>query len=192
MNLVARVIGIILRPDFEWLAIEREPGGVKNLILGYVAILALIPAVCGFIGGSLVGVTVSAGTFRTPMVTGAINAVLGYILTFVIVYLVALAIDLLAPVFKAQRHFASAFKLSVYSFTPAWLAGIFLLIPGLRFLTILGLYGLYLLWTGLPPLMRTPQNRAFLYAAAVVICALVITIILAVVQGSVSSLVRFG
>lgn len=190
MNLVARVIGIILRPDSEWLLIEREPEGVKNLFLRYVAILALIPAICGFIGGSIVGVTVSAGTFRTPMATGAINAVLGYVLTFVIVYLVGLAIDLLAPFFKAQRHFANALKLSVYAFTPAWLAGIFLLIPGLRFLTILGLYGLYLLWTGLPPLMRTPQNKAFLYAASVVACALAITIVLAIVQGSVSSLAQ--
>jgi hypothetical protein len=67
-----------------------------------------------------------------------------------------------------------------------------LLIPGLRFLTILGLYGLYLLWTGLPPVMRTPPSKAFLYAASVVVCALVITIILAIIQGSVSSLARFG
>lgn len=192
MNLLQRVIGIVLRPDSEWRVIEGEPESAKTLFLHYVAILALIPAICGFVGSSIIGVTVSAGTFRVPIGVGAINAVLSYVLTFVIVYLVALVIDLLAPVFNAERHFASALKLSAYSLTPAWLAGFFLLIPGLRFLTILGLYGLYLLWTGLPPLMRTPPSKAFLYAASVVVCALVITIILAIIQGSVSSLARFG
>ena len=44
----------------------------------------------------------------------------------------------------------SAFKLAVYAYTPAWLAGIFLLVPGLHFLVMLGLYGLFLLFKGMP------------------------------------------
>ena len=36
--------------------------------------------------------------------------------------------------FGGRADFDSAFKLAVYSFTPVWLAGIFLLVPGLRFL----------------------------------------------------------
>jgi hypothetical protein len=108
MNLLQRVIGIVLHPDSEWRVIEGEPESAKTLFLHYVAILALIPAICGFVGSSIIGVTVSAGTFRVPIGVGAINAVLSYVLTFVIVYLVALVIDLLAPVFNAERHFASA------------------------------------------------------------------------------------
>jgi len=95
---------------------------------------------------------------------------------------VALIIDALAPRFGAQKSFPNALKLAVYSHTPAWLAGIFLLVPGLSFLTILGLYGFYLLWTGLPPLMRTPREQALPYAAAVVVCALVLAIVLGVIQ----------
>ena len=38
-----------------------------------------------------------------------------------------------------------AFKLAVYSYTPVWLAGIFLLLPGLRFLIVPSFYGVYLL-----------------------------------------------
>jgi hypothetical protein len=71
--------------------------------------------------------------------------------------------------------------LSVYSHTPLWLAGIFLLIPGLNFLLILGLYGLYLLWTGLPLLMRVPDEKALSYAAIVTACALVPAVVLAIV-----------
>ena len=44
-----------------------------------------------------------------------------------------------------SEDFDSAFKLAVYSYTPVWLAGIFLLLPGLRFLILLGFYGAYVL-----------------------------------------------
>lgn len=182
MTLIERVKNIILNPDREWPVIEREPADARGLLIGYVAVLAAIPAVAGFIGTSLVGVSVSAGTFRVPFVMGLLNAAISYAFSFVLVYVVALIIDWLAPVFRAMRSFPHALKLSAYSFTPSWLAGIFLLIPGLRFLTILGLYGLYLLWTGLPPLMDAVRDRSLLYAAAVVFAALIVTVGLALIQ----------
>lgn len=182
MTLIERVKNIILNPDREWPVIEREPADARGLLIGYVAVLAAIPAVAGFIGTSLVGVSVSAGTFRVPFAMGVLNAVISYAFSFVLVYVVALIIDWLAPVFRAMRSFPHALKLSAYSFTPSWLAGIFLLIPGLRFLTILGLYGLYLLWTGLPPLMDAARDRSLLYAAAVVFAALIVTVGLALIQ----------
>jgi hypothetical protein len=97
---------------------------------------------------------------------------------------VALIIDALAPTFGAQKNFPNALKLAVYSYTPGWVAGIFLLIPGLSFLTVLGLYGLYLLWLGLPPLMRSPPEKALGYAAAVVVCAIILAIVLGAIQAA--------
>ena len=73
-------------------------------------------------------------------------------------------------------------KLSAYSFTPTWLAGIFLLMPGLRFLAILGLYAIFLLWRGLGPLMRVPKDKTLLYTAAVVVSALLVTFALAMIR----------
>ena len=190
MNLIERVKNILISPDAEWPVIAEEPGDVTTLFTRYVAILAAIPAVCGFIGGSIIGMTVSVGTFRVPILAGLINMVLGYVFSFVIVYAVALIIDVLAPSFRAERNFSAALKLTVYSFTPVWLAGIFILIPGLRFLSILGLYGLYLLWTGLTPLMKAPRDRSFFYALCVVLAAIIVTVALAIVQGTVASIPR--
>src|SRR5262249_61309694 len=96
----------------------------------------------------------------SPVFSGLVSAVVGYLMTFVVVFIVALIVDALAPTFGAQKNFPNAFKLVVYSYTPAWLAGIFLLVPGLRLLTILGLYGLYLLWLRPPPLMQAPRGKA--------------------------------
>jgi sterol desaturase/sphingolipid hydroxylase (fatty acid hydroxylase superfamily) len=168
----------LLTPQTEWPVIAREPGDVSVLFTRYVAILALIPAVAGFIGTSLVGSYVR-------FFPGLISAIVGYVMTFVVVYVVALIVNALAPTFDAQKNFPNALKLTVYSYTPGWLAGIFLLIPGLSFLTILGLYGLYLMWLGLPPLMQAPRDKALPYAAAVVVLAVIIAIVIGAIQAAI-------
>ncbi len=56
------------------------------------------------------------------------------------------------------------FKVAAYSSTPAWLAGFFWIVPIFAFLSVVGLYGLYL---GLPLLMRAPVERAWAYTAVV-------------------------
>jgi Yip1 domain len=169
MNLVERVKGIILTPKTEWPVIAGEQGDAAYLFRNYVAILAAIPAVCGFIGAVLIG---------APIIAALIGAVIRYLLAFVAVYVVALIVNALAPTFASEKNFESALKVTVYSYTPSWLVGVFLLIPGLRFLTILGLYGLYLLWLGLPPVMKTPPDKAIWYTVVIVICAIVISILL--------------
>lgn len=190
MNLILRIKNILLKPYEEWLVIDRESGDPVYLFSRYVAILALIPAIAGIIGGSVIGVTVPAGTFRVPLFIGILNGAISYLFTFVIVYSVALVIDGLAPTFGTERHLPSAMKLAAYSFTPAWLAGIFLLLPGLRFLTVLGLYSIYILWVGLGPLMRAPKDKSLLYTITVVVAGLVIIVALAAVQGVIADLPR--
>ena len=100
MNLVARVQAILLNPKTEWPVIEREPGEVGFLFTNYVAILAAIPAVCGFVGTSIVGV----GGYRAGLFSGLLGAIVGYILAFVGVYVMALIIDALAPSFNGQKN----------------------------------------------------------------------------------------
>ena len=178
MDIVERVKAILLTPKSEWLVIEREPGDPAYLFMNYVAILAAIPAVCGFIGRSIIGTSLPlVGTVRVGLAAGLASAILHYLLAFVTVYVVALIIDALAPTFDAQKNQPNSLKLAVYSMTPAWLAGVFSLIPGFRSLGVLGLYGLYLLWVGLEPLMDAPKEKTIGYAGAVVVCAIVITLV---------------
>ena len=95
------------------------------LITGYVAILAAIPAVCGFIGTSIVGI---AG-YRTPFIAGVLSAIVGYVVTLVGVFIVAFVIDALAPTFGGRKDFVSAMKVAAYAPTAAWLASVFMLFP---------------------------------------------------------------
>jgi len=168
MHLFGRIRAILLTPTSEWLVIGRDAGAVSGLMLRHVAILSLIPAMARLAGASLVG-------GYAPISSSLIGAIAIYVASFAIVGVVALAIDMLAPLFGAQRNFVGALKLAAYSCTPVWLAGIFLIVPGLSFLILLGLHGTYLLSAGLPALMKAPATQARGYAAVVSGCALVFT-----------------
>jgi hypothetical protein len=183
MNIVARTHGILTNPPAEWSRIAGEPGDVIQLLISYVVPLAVIPALSGFFGACLVGVVVpGVGTVRAPVLQGFLGATFGYVTACAIVLFLGLVIDLLAPVFNSRRDFERAFRLAVYSYTPFWLAGVFLLAPGLRFLIVLSVYGAYLLWKGLPRLMGTPKSKVTAFAAVVVGCAAALTLIVAAVQ----------
>ena len=190
MNLIERVKAILLTPKTEWPVIEREPGDAAYLFTNYVAILAAIPVVCGFIGMSLIGVSTMVGTMRVGIVSGLVWAVVQYLLTFVMVYVTAFIIDALAPTFGGRKNFDNALRLAAYFPTPFWILGLFALIPALSFLQILGLYGFYLLWTGLPPLMNASQEKSLIYTAAIIVAAIVIYVVIGVLVGGIIGLPR--
>jgi hypothetical protein len=182
-----RIKNILVDPRSEWPLIAIEPGNPWRLML-YVAVLAAIPVIAGYIGATYVGVQVSAGRFHDTPLVALFKSSVSYVFSFVIVGLTALVIDLLAPLFKAHGNFRNALKLAVYSYTPVWLIGIVLVVPGLRFLTILGLYALRLLWTGLPPLMGAPRAKVLGYAVAVCLAGFFIVFVMAVIQSAITTL----
>ncbi|HLH98401.1 MAG TPA: Yip1 family protein [Xanthobacteraceae bacterium] len=171
----ARRVGAILaRPEAEWAVIAGEQLTAAALFVRYIAILAVIPALGRAIGASLVG-------GYAPILPSLAGALVIYASGFVIVYGLAFLVDALAPRFGARRDFSRALDLMVYAATPVWLAGIFLVVPGLSFLMIFGIYALYLAWSGLPVLMRAPPERSLAYTGAIASAALVAVIIVGVI-----------
>lgn len=188
MDMLDRVKKICLSPQTEWPVIAAEATPTASLITGYVLPLAAVGAVAGFIGGSLVGQSLPfiGGTYRTPLATGLGLACFAVVAAVIGVFLISLIIDALAPTFGAEKNSAQALKVAVYSFTPAWVAGVFQILPALGILALLGaLYGLYLLYLGLPRLMKCPEDKAVGYTAVVVICAVVVGLVLAAIGGTI-------
>jgi hypothetical protein len=185
MDLTTRAKNIILTPNTEWPVIAQEQTPTGTLISGYVAPLAAISAIAGFIGGSFVGTTVPfLGTYRAPIMTGLVSAILVFVMSIVAVFILSFIIDALAPTFGAQKNSSQAMKVAVYSYTPAWIAGVLNILPPLSVLGILaGLYGIYLLYLGLPHLMKAPQDKAVPYTAVVVVCAIVLSMVAAIIGG---------
>jgi hypothetical protein len=189
MNLVDRVKNICLTPATEWQVIAGEQASAGTLIPGYVVPLAGISAVAGLIGGSLVGTTLPfVGTFRVPIAMGLAAAVVTFVMAIVSVFIISLIINALAPTFGAEKNSEQALKVAVYSFTPAWVAGVLQILPMLGILVLLAsLYSLYILYLGLPRLMKCPPEKAIGYTAVVVICAIVLSVVVASVTGMITA-----
>jgi hypothetical protein len=184
MNLVERAKHLVLQPKDEWRKIDAEPQTVQGLYTGYVMILAAIPAVCAFVGLSLVGIGIFGATYRVPIASSLAHAVVSYLLSLGSVYLLALLIDALAPHFGGQKNFMQALKVSAFTPTPAWIAGVFSLIPSLSIIgALLALYSLYLLYVGLPILMKTPEDKTIPYIVVVIIVALVLYVVIGALLG---------
>ena len=119
MNVIRRVRAIVVDPRAEWPRIEHEPGDAVSLFLQYVAVLALIPALAGFIGAVLVGAAYPVvGTLRSPIIPALFGAIFGYVASFVVVLLLALIVDTLARRFGGQEEFrqrAQACSLFLYA-----------------------------------------------------------------------------
>lgn len=183
MNLVERVKRILLSPRTEWEVIDAESTTPAQLYTGYIVPLAAIGPIAQLIGYSVFGISVPfVGTYRVPLGSAITSAIIAYVMALAMPYLLALIIDALAPTFNGQRSQIQALKVAAYSSTASWVAGIFALIPGLRLLTILGVYSLFLLYLGLPVLMKSPKEKAIGYTAVVIVAAIVLFILVGVIS----------
>jgi len=185
MSLVERAKNICLTPKTEWPVIANEFSSTTGVISGYVVPLALIGPIAGFIGGSLIGQSLPfIGTYRVSLVAGLSLAIFSFVMAIVGVFIISFIINALAPSFGGEKNSQQALKVAAYSYTPAWIAGVFQILPLLGILALLGaLYGLYLLFLGLPRLMKCPEDKALGYTAVVVVCAIVLSVAISAIGG---------
>ena len=190
MALQQRVIGILTRPADEWRVIQSEPATVEGLVRNYAAPLAAIPAICRFIGFSLLGFSVPFfGAVRIGIVRSFVGAVVSWVLVLVGAWIAAIVIEKLAPTFKSQGSTAQALKLVVCSMTPVWVAGVLNLVPWLSVLTVIAaLYSVYLFYLGLPIIMGTPSDKVIPYMLVSAFVIIVVSSILSAITGSVAGI----
>ena len=181
MNIVERVKNILVTPKTEWDVIAAEATPPKQLILSYVLPLAAIAAIAGFISYSLIGMSMFGVTVRTPIVWGIVMIVYQIVMAVVSIFILGFIIDALAPSFGGQKSMDQAVKVAAYSYTPGWLGAVLGIIPWIGWLLglIAALYGLYLLFLGLPKLMKNSPDKTIVYEIVVVVVAIVVGFVIA-------------
>ncbi len=186
-NLQARVTNILMKPKQEWPVIAAEPKDIAALYSKYIVLLAAIPAVCNMIGSVVIGISVPfLGRYRVGIGYALTYAIMQYVLTLVGVYVSAFVVAKLAPSFQSEPDVAQAAKLMAYSWTPAWVAGVLLLLPALAPLAALAsLYGIYLMYVGVGPVMKTPQDKAIVYLVVSAIVLIVVYFIIGLITAAV-------
>jgi len=191
MDIVSRVQGIILKPKEEWAKIKEEKISFSQLFTSYAMILAAIPAVAHFIGQAMVGRNVPfVGWYRIGIGTALLYGIFSYVFSLVIVYVLGIIINALAPTFSSTSDMNNAMKLSVYSMTPVWLAGVLYIIPFLGWLAIIaGLYSVYILYLGFAaPMMDTPKEKELSYFIVSLIAGFVLMVVVGIVLGAIFAL----
>jgi hypothetical protein len=186
-KIIARARAILTTPKTEWPVVAAEPATVQGLYVNYILVVAALPAIAGFIKNSLIGFSLLGVTVRTPVGSGLAGMVLQYLLSLVLVYVMALIVNALAPTFEGQKDQVQAVKAIAYAWTASWAAGIAVILPWIGVLVAIagGVYAIYLLYLGLPATMKCPPEKTAGYTAVTVVIGIVLSWIIGMVVAGV-------
>jgi hypothetical protein len=188
-SLTARAKAILVAPKAEWPRIATESEPVQSVFMRYVVPLAAIGPICGFIGGQVFGISVLGISYHPSLMSGLSGAITAYVLSLLSIFVVAWVANFLADKFGGQESYARAFRLCAYSFTAAYIAGVFQILPSLGILALIAaLYGIYLFYLGATPMMGVPQDKAAGYTAVTIIGVIVVYLIVGAITGAVAGM----
>ena len=168
MALIDRIKGILLEPKSEWTSIAAEPATTQSIYTGWVMIVAAIGPLATLVGFSDLGLA------------WAIRLAIGsYVIALVITFVLAMIVDVLAPSFGGQKDFVAALKLTAYSYTAAWLAGIANVLGMFGGLIVLlaSIYAWYTFFLGAPVLRKCSADKAIPYTLIIVLCGIALGIL---------------
>lgn len=181
--LLGHAFGLFTHPDREWDAIRKEHSPPRRLYVTYVLVLALIGPICAYISTAHFGWTVgNERLIKLTEISAFQLSLLTYFAILAGVFALGYAINWMAKTYGAQEEHdrSNALALASYSCTPLFLAGFALLYPVPWFNAMVFLaaaaYGAYLMYDGLPIVMRIPKDQAIMYAGALMTVALVILV----------------
>lgn len=177
--ILSRAYGLLREPKKEWQQIRDEETTVPNILIGYVAPLAAIPPLCGVIGAYIFGMQLGGEVMRPVLSEALVSAIVTWLVSIGLVGFLGVLINAVANQFDAEPNALAAQKIAAYSLTPAFLSGVFSLWPPLWWVSLFALAAMvFLMYRGLPILMKTPPERALSYAATATIAAMLAGIVL--------------
>ncbi len=194
MNLQERVTRILKQPKQEWPVIEAETTDTATLYRSYIVPLAAIPAIAGFIGMVVIGVSLPfVGRYRYGLAEALRVEIFQYIGALLGCYVAAFIVSKLAPTFSSRESTIQALKLVAYANTPVWIAGILTIVPMLGVLVIFAaIYAVYVFYLGVPVLMKTPQEKVIPYMVVSVLVIIVVWFVIAMILGLAGGAARVG
>jgi hypothetical protein len=171
--------GLFAHPKEEWESIRDQRCSIGRCYCSHVLILAAIPAICGYIGTTLVGwqPTGVREVIKLTPASALQISILFYITMLVAVFSIGKMIHWMGQTYGSGQPLPQCIALAAYTATPLFLVGFMALFPSPWLTLLIGLpalaYTVYLLYTGVPIMMAIPEERGFLFASAVLAVGLV-------------------
>ncbi len=177
-SVLTHTFALFTNPKAGWTAIRERHYSVFECYTRHTLILALIPALAGFVGTSQIGWQIGTSEVVRLTASSALRiAVLYYLAMLVAVYSVGWVIHWMGKTYGADQPFSQCLVLASFTATPLFLIGIMQLYPILWLNLVLGLpalgYTVYIFYTGVPIVMQIPEERGFLFSSAVMAFGLV-------------------
>lgn len=184
MNILERVKNILITPKTEWDVINGETATAQSLLMTYVVPLALIGSAGKLLSGLFVGTTLF-GLYGLKYYI--ISAVIALIATVVSYFITVIFVDMLAPSFGSEKDMGKSAQLVAYAGTPSFIGALFSFIPIIGWLISLAAwgYGIYLMYLGIGPLKKTPEDKKVLYMLVVYAILIVLYLILGAILGAI-------
>jgi hypothetical protein len=171
---------MLLTPGAEWALVAAESISPRRVYASFILPLAAIAAGVALVHISIVGRSEPlVGTVRAPLSAGLKTAGLVFGSALLGIFLTTWIIDALASFFGATRNRRMACATAAYASTPLWIATVFAPLPTVwALLYVTGvIYHTYLLYLGLPLMMRAPRDRVLGYATTIVLCTILMEIV---------------
>ncbi|MFA7552687.1 MAG: Yip1 family protein [Spongiibacteraceae bacterium] len=177
--MIGNILGLLIKPKTQWQRIADR--GEQSLVFPvvYVIVLALLPALAWFYGTTKIGWTVGDGDIikMTPD-SAAVIIVLFYLTMVASVCVIGYMIHWMSKTYGSDASTASGIAVAGFSATPLFIAGAIGFFPIFWVALLISVaavsYAVYLLYLGIPIMMKIPEERGFLFASAVVAFCLVI------------------
>lgn len=192
MNLITRVKNILVTPKTEWDVIAAEQGTVSSVLTTYVLPLSLIGAAATLIGWGLIGKSYWLITIKGWDI-GMKYAIISLVSTIVGFLITTFVVDALAPSFGSEKNLNKTAQFVGYSYTPALVGAVLGIFPSVAWLGALcGLYGLYLMYLGLGPIKKTPDDKKVVYLIISIVVLIAAYFVLGLILVSILGLNNFG
>lgn len=181
--MLQHVPGVIFTPRSTWEKIAAKGSYSTIGAIIYCAVLLLVPISGWFYGTTQVGWRIGDGNI-IKLTADSAQLIVGLTSLCVIaaVCFIGYMIHWMAETYGAESSPAMGITIAAVTGTPVYLAGVVGFYP-MFFVTLLVYllviwHSLYLLYTGIPIVMKIPEERGFLFASAVLAVIMVIIMVM--------------
>ena len=184
--MIQHTFGLLVRPSAQWQTVADLPeSSFKTLVL-YPCFMAILPAVAWYYGTSQVGWTVGdhGETIRLTAESARQICILFYLTMVACVAVIGFFIHWMSDTYGADSSLTKGIVIAGLTATPLFIAGAVGFYPLLWLDLLIGVtavsWSVYLMYLGIPIVMKIPEERGFLFSSAVLAIAMVILICLMV------------
>ncbi|MEP5766592.1 MAG: Yip1 family protein [Halieaceae bacterium] len=171
----------MLQPSQQWQKIAGLTTSTLKTMMLFPCIMALLPAVAWYYGTTAVGWTVGDGDSIKLTRDSALSIIILFYFAMIgAVGVIGYFIHWMADTYGADSSYAKGIVITGFTATPLFLAGAVGFYPVLWLDMLIGTvatcWAVYLLYLGIPIVMKIPEERGFLFSSAVIAICLVMLI----------------